>query len=136
MLRLFNEDKVEPSSTPMIVHSLDYKKDSFHLADDNNEILEPEVPYLNITSVLLYLTQSTRLDILVILNLLVRYRSALTRRHWIGIKEIFHYLRGMMDMSLLYPYASKFFFNQQKREHQKIEVKLSRSQDNVPEIYT
>jgi hypothetical protein len=51
MLRLFNEDKIEPSSKPMIVLSLDYKKDSFRLADDNNEILEPEVPYLNITGV-------------------------------------------------------------------------------------
>ena len=74
MLRFFNKDKVKPSSTHMIVHSLDYKKGSFRLADNNNEILEPEVPYLNITSVLLYLTQSTRLDILVIVNLLVRYR--------------------------------------------------------------
>ena len=48
MLRLFNEDKVRPSSTSTIVHSLDSKKDPFRLADDNEEILEPEVPYLKI----------------------------------------------------------------------------------------
>lgn len=81
MLRLFNEDKVEPSSTPMIVHSLDSKKDLFRLADDNKEILEPAVPYLNITNALLYLIQNTRLDILVIVNLLAIYSFALTRRH-------------------------------------------------------
>ena len=81
MLRLFNEDKVDPSSTPMIVHSLNSKKDLFHLADDNKEILEPAVPYLNITNALLYLIQSTRLDILVIVNLLAIYSFAQTRRH-------------------------------------------------------
>jgi hypothetical protein len=74
-------DKVEPSSTHMIVYSLGSKKDSFRLADDNKEKLEPEVPYLNITSALLYLIQSTRQDILVIMNLLVRYRSELTCCH-------------------------------------------------------
>lgn len=78
MLRLFNEDKVEPSSTLMIVHSLDSKKDLFRLADDNKEILEPEVPYLIITNALLYLIQSTRLDILVIVNLLAIRQHAAT----------------------------------------------------------
>ena len=70
MLKFFNKDKVKPSSKPMIVHSLDSMKDMFRLADDNKEILEPEVPYLNITNALLYLIQSTRLDIVVIVNLL------------------------------------------------------------------
>ena len=80
MLKLFIENKIEPSSTLMIVHSLDSKKDLFHLTDDNKEILELEVPYLNITNALLYLIQSTRLDILVIVNLLAIYSFAQTRR--------------------------------------------------------
>ena len=43
MLRHF--DKVKPSSTPMIVHSLDPEKDPLHLKDDGEDVLEAEVSY-------------------------------------------------------------------------------------------
>ena len=56
MLRHFNEDKAKPSCTPMIVCSLDPKKDLFRPEDDNEEILAPEVPYLSAIGTLLYLT--------------------------------------------------------------------------------
>ena len=76
MLRHLNEDKVKPLSTPMIVHSLE---GSYHPADDDDEILEPEVPYLSIISALLYLTKCARLDISFTVNLLARYSYAPTR---------------------------------------------------------
>lgn len=75
MLRRFNEDKPKPSSTLMIVHSLDPKKDKFRLADDNEEIWEPEVSYMSTINPLLYLSQYTRLNISFIINLLARYSS-------------------------------------------------------------
>lgn len=81
MLRRFNEDKAKPSSTPMIVRSLDPKKDLFRPADDNEEILAPEVPYLSAIGALLYLAQCTRPDISFAVNLLARCSSAPTRRH-------------------------------------------------------
>ncbi|PRQ59184.1 putative RNA-directed DNA polymerase [Rosa chinensis] len=107
MLRRFNEDKAKPSSTPMVIRSLDPKKDPFRPADNNEEILAPEVPYLSAIGALLYLTQCTRPDISFSVNLLARYSSAPTRRHWNGIKDIFRYLRGTIDMGLFYPYASR-----------------------------
>ena len=46
VLRRFNEDKEKPSSTPMVVRTLDAKRDPFRPKEDKEEILEPEVPYL------------------------------------------------------------------------------------------
>ncbi|XP_070676241.1 uncharacterized mitochondrial protein AtMg00810-like [Malus domestica] len=47
VLRGFNEDKVKPSGTSMVVHSLDTKQDPFRLKEDDEEILEPKAPYLS-----------------------------------------------------------------------------------------
>ena len=44
MLRHF--DKVKPSNTPMIVCSLDPEKDPIRRKDDDEDVLEAEVPYL------------------------------------------------------------------------------------------
>ena len=55
VLRRFNEDKAKPSSTPMVVRTLDVKRDPFRPKEDEEEILEPEVPYLSAIGALLYL---------------------------------------------------------------------------------
>ena len=55
MLRCFNEDKAKPSSTPMVVRTVDAKRDPFHLKKDEEKILEPEVPYLSAIGALFYL---------------------------------------------------------------------------------
>ena len=63
VLRCFNEDKAKPSSTPMVVRTLDAKRDHFRPQEDEEEILEPEVPYLSVIGALLYLAQCIRPDI-------------------------------------------------------------------------
>ncbi|KAM2554132.1 hypothetical protein TB2_018287 [Malus domestica] len=45
LLRHFNEDKVKPSSTLMVVQILDAKRYPFNPKKDEEEILDPEVPY-------------------------------------------------------------------------------------------
>ena len=55
----------------------------------------------------MYLANNTRPDISFAVNLLARYSSSPTRRHWSGIKQIFRYLHGTVDMGLFYPYGSK-----------------------------
>ena len=55
----------------------------------------------------MYLANYTRPDIAFAVNLLARYSSAPTRRHWNGIKHILHYLRGTTDLGLLYSNGSK-----------------------------
>ena len=39
-------DKSHPLSTPMIVRTLDVKKDQFHHKEEDEDIHGPEVPYL------------------------------------------------------------------------------------------
>ncbi|KAM2134191.1 hypothetical protein ACFX1R_004222 [Malus domestica] len=90
----------------MVVRSLDAKRDPFRLKEDDEEILEPEVPYLSAISALLYLAQCTRHDIFIAVNLLARYSNAPTRKHWTGVKDIFRYFKGTTDLGLFYPYGS------------------------------
>ena len=102
VLRRFNEDNAKPSSTPIVIRTLDAKRDPFRPKEDEEEILEPEVPYLSAIGALLYLAQCTRPDISFAVNLLARYSNALTRRHWNGVKDIFRYLKGTTDLGLFY----------------------------------
>ena len=85
-------DKAHPLSSPMIVRSLDVKNDQFHPCEKGEELLSPEVPYLRAIGALMYLANCTRPDIAFPINLLARYISVPTQRHWNGIKHILHYL--------------------------------------------
>ena len=76
----------------MIVRSLDVKKDPFRSREDNEEILGLEVPYLSAIGALMYLANCTRPDIAFAVNLLARYSSEPTKRHWKRIKYIIRYL--------------------------------------------
>lgn len=48
----------------MVVRTVDPKKRNFCLKEDDEQILNPNVPYLNVFGALLYLTPCTRLNIL------------------------------------------------------------------------
>jgi hypothetical protein len=78
----------------------------FRPREDGEEILGPEVPYLSAIGALMYLTNCTRHDIAFLVNLLARYSSAPTRRHWNGVKHVLRYLRGTTDMGLFYSRGS------------------------------
>ncbi|XP_074327076.1 secreted RxLR effector protein 161-like [Apium graveolens] len=95
-------DKTYPVSTPMVVRLLEKNKDLFRPRDKGEELLVPEVSYLSAIGALMYLANCTRLDIVFFVNLLAKHSSAPTRRHWIGVKQIFRYFRGTMDMGLFY----------------------------------
>ena len=56
-------DKVHPLSSPMVVRSLDVKKDPFRPCEKNEELLGPEVPYLSVIGALMYLANCTRPNI-------------------------------------------------------------------------
>ena len=101
-------DKAHPLNIPMEVRSLDVKKDIFRPRDNNEELLGPEVPYLSAIGALMYLANNTRPDIAFSVNLLARYSSSPTKRHWNGIKHILRYLRGTIDVGLFYSNKSNF----------------------------
>nr|CAN69007.1 hypothetical protein VITISV_040724 [Vitis vinifera] len=107
VLKCFYMDKVHPLSSPIVVRSLDMKKDSFRSCEKNEELLGPKIPYLSGIGALMYLANCTRLDIAFSVNLLAKYSSAPTRRHWNGVKHILRYFRGTIDMSLFYSRESK-----------------------------
>ena len=100
-------DKAHLLSSLMIVRSLDVKKDPFHTCEKGEELLSPEVPYFSVIGSLLYLANCTRPDIAFSVNLLARYSSSPTQRHWNGIKHILRYLQGTTDMGLFYSKESK-----------------------------
>uniref|UniRef100_A0A2N9HZ23 Reverse transcriptase Ty1/copia-type domain-containing protein n=1 Tax=Fagus sylvatica TaxID=28930 RepID=A0A2N9HZ23_FAGSY len=102
VLKHFHMDKAHPLSTPMVVRSLDVKKDPFRPQEVGEETLGPKVPYLSAIGALMYLANCTRPDIAFSVNLLARYSSAPTLRHWNGVKHVLRYLRGMTDMGLFY----------------------------------
>ncbi|KAL0347471.1 UNVERIFIED_CONTAM: Secreted RxLR effector protein [Sesamum calycinum] len=84
----------------MVVRSLDVKNDPFRPRESDEELLGPEVPYLSAIGALMYLANHTRPDITFAVNLLARYSSAPTRRHWNGIKHILRYLRAISWRSM------------------------------------
>ncbi|KAL6335465.1 hypothetical protein AAG906_029708 [Vitis piasezkii] len=79
----------------------------FVILKNDEELLGHEVPYLSAIGALIYLANCIRPNIAFSVNLLARYSSAPTRRHWNGIKHILRYLRGTTDMSLFYSRESK-----------------------------
>ncbi|KAM6544156.1 hypothetical protein CsatB_028208 [Cannabis sativa] len=95
-------DKSHPLSSPMVVRSLDVEKDPFRPKEEHEELLGPEVPYLSAIGALMYLANCTRPDIAFSVNLLARFSSAPTYRHWKGIKHILRYLQGTIDKGLFY----------------------------------
>ncbi|XP_031263264.1 secreted RxLR effector protein 161-like [Pistacia vera] len=90
----------------MVVWSLDPKNDPFHPKEDDKKILGPKIPYLNAIGALLYLAQYKKPDIAFVVNLLVRFSSTPTSRHWNEIKHVFRYLSGTKDLELFYPKKS------------------------------
>ena len=95
-------NKSYPSKTPMVVKSLDMNKDQFRPKDEDEELLGTEVPYLSVIGALMYVANCTRPDIAFVVNLLARHSAAPTKRHWTGVKNIFRYLQGTIDLGLFW----------------------------------
>ncbi len=95
-------DKAYPLSSPMVVRSLDKKRDGFWLWGNDEELLSSEVPYLSAIGALMYLASYTRPDIAFSINLLAIYSFVPTQSHWNNVKHIFQYLQDTMDIGLYY----------------------------------
>ena len=107
ILKRFYMNEAHPLTSPMVVRSLDVKKDPFRPCEKGEELLGPKVPYLNAIGALMYLTTCILPDIAFPVNLLAIYSSAPTRRHWNGIKHILRYLKGTSYMWHFYSKESK-----------------------------
>ena len=107
VLKSFYMDKTHPLNSHMVVRSLEVDKDPFRHKEENEKLLGPEVPYLSAIGALMYLANCTRPDIAFSVNLLARYSSAPTLRHWNGVKHLLRYLRGTSDIGLFYSKVPK-----------------------------
>ena len=107
ILKRFNMNDSKSMSTPMEGRSLKIDKDPFRSCEKDEDVLGAETPYLSAIGALMYLTNCTRPDICFAINLLARYSSAPTKRHWKGIHHIFRYLRGTTDIGLFFSNDSK-----------------------------
>ena len=86
----------------MIERSLQQDKDPFRSKEEGEAILGPEFPYLSAVGALMYLANCTQPNIAFAVNLLARYSSEPTKRHWKGIKDVLRYLQGTKDLGLFY----------------------------------
>ncbi|XP_074357175.1 secreted RxLR effector protein 161-like [Apium graveolens] len=96
-------DKSHPLTTPMVIRSLEPDKDPFRPREDDEEVLDLEIPYLGAIGALMYLANNTRPYIIFAMNLLARFSSDPMDRHWNEIKHIFCYLRGTTNFGLFFP---------------------------------
>ena len=76
-------DKAHPLSSPMVVQSLDVKKDPFRPCEKNEELHGPEVPYLGAIGALMYLANCTCPDIAFSINISkIQFRSNSKTLEW------------------------------------------------------
>ena len=101
VLKRFHRNNAYRLNTPMVARTLDGH-------GEGKIILGLETLYLSAIGVLMYLADNTRPDIAFAVNLLTKYSSTPTRKHWKGVKDVLYYLRGTTNIGLfihksLYP---------------------------------
>jgi transposase InsO family protein len=107
ILKRFGMENCKSIKTPMVVRTLEPARDPFRPRSEDEQPLPTSYPYLNAIGALMYLANNTRPDISFAVNLLARYSQDPTLRHWIGIKQVFRYLKGTEDLGLYYKNGTK-----------------------------
>jgi hypothetical protein len=103
LLKRFNMHMDKSVKSPIDLRSLDREKDIFRKRSADEPLLGSDKPYLSAIGGLMFLANQTRPDIAFSVNLLARHSAQPTIRHWNGIKRIFRYLLGTIDLGLFYP---------------------------------
>jgi Reverse transcriptase (RNA-dependent DNA polymerase)/Integrase core domain len=102
MLKRFKMENANPIRTPMEKRSMTFSSDQLGPTKENEPKLKCDIPYSELIGCLMYLTNCTRPDIAVSVNLLARYLTNPCMRHWIAAKRILKYLKHTEDMGLLF----------------------------------
>ena len=83
--------------TPMIMRSFEIH---FDLKEKDEKFIGDETPYFSAIRVLMHLANNTQPNICFAVNLLARFGSSPTKRHWNGVMYILEYLWRSIDMGL------------------------------------
>jgi hypothetical protein len=105
ILAKFNMLDCNPINTPMEVRG---DRELYGPPNEGEPILDEKVPYFSAIGALMWLANRTRPDIAFAVNVLARYTSKPTARHWSGVKRIFRYLSKTSDYGILYKRGTKW----------------------------
>ena len=100
MLNRFKLTNCNPVTTPMD-HGIKLSKALCPSSEEEREEMKT-VPYMNAVGALMYLAIGTRPDIMYAVRKLAQYNANPGRGHWQAVKHIFRYLKGTMDLKLMY----------------------------------
>ena len=95
LLEKFGIDESKPVSTPVDTSM------KFIQATDDEQCTDQQV-YQSAIGSLLYLSIATRLDITFAVSNMARFSSKPTTQHWTGVKRIMRYLKGTINLGILY----------------------------------
>lgn len=99
MLEQYSHADCLPVSTPMDPGLVLQRTVS--LTDEERDYMT-KVPYISAVGSLIYLAQCTRPDIAYAVGTLARHNSNPNPSHWKAVKHLFRYLKGSMDLELVY----------------------------------
>jgi hypothetical protein len=95
----FGMTNCNPVNTPMEVRG---DRELYGPRKEGESVLDDSTPYFSAIGALMWLATRTRPDIAFAVNVLARYTSNPTVRHWNGVKRIFRYLKKTSDYGILY----------------------------------
>lgn len=93
MLKRFKMDDCKPISTPM------ENRLKLHHGEEKNRTTQP---YRELIGCLTYAAMTTRPDLAASVNFFSQYQSCPTDLHWAYLKRILRYVKGSLDVGLVY----------------------------------
>ncbi|RXN36740.1 Retrovirus-related Pol poly from transposon TNT 1-94 [Labeo rohita] len=95
VLKKFGMENSKPVSTPVDINTKLVKH------SDDSEVMNPK-QFQSAVGSLLYLSTRTRPDIAYAVNNVTRFCAKPTKQHWTAVKRIMRYLKGTLNLGLLY----------------------------------
>lgn len=74
----------------------------FLKADENNNNVLRDIPYRGAIGSLMFLMVLTRPDLAYIVSVLSQFSEMPDKSHWNGIKRVFRYLKGTIDLGIVF----------------------------------
>jgi hypothetical protein len=118
MLERYGMSDCSPVTTPMNPSVKLSTSDSPSTPDQVTAM--KDIPYINAVGSLMYLAVATRPDIAYAVGVLCRFNSNPGPAHWTAVKHLFRYLKGTLDMKLVYapsPDSTHLFTSYSDADH-------------------
>ena len=93
MLERFGMNDCKPVRTPMVTDGV---------VDNTSELKLTDVPFQGLVGSLFYASSATRREITMAVVHLSRFMSNATSMHWEQAKRVLRYLKGTMDLGIVY----------------------------------